>query len=63
MHPNDRRSFHIHLTELGKNRVAEWNPKMSEIRMKAWENLSEEDYLNLKRILNTIYTNLDNDNE
>jgi hypothetical protein len=31
--------------------------------MKAWENLSEDDYLNLKRILNTIYTNLDNESE
>jgi len=26
--------------------------------MKAWENLSEDDYENLKRILNSIYTNL-----
>jgi DNA-binding MarR family transcriptional regulator len=62
IHPLDRRSFHIHLTDMGRNRVLEWSPKMSEIRMKAWENLSEEDYLNLKRILNTIYSNLDNEN-
>jgi hypothetical protein len=27
--------------------------------MKAWENLSEKDYTDLKRILNTIYSNLD----
>lgn len=57
--PNDRRCFTIHLTELGKQRVAEWSPKMAEIRMKAWQNLTEEDYKNLKRILDTIYTNLD----
>lgn len=63
VHPLDRRSFHIHLTDLGRNRVLEWSPKMSEIRMKAWENLSEDDYLNLKRILNTIYSNLDNESE
>jgi hypothetical protein len=31
--------------------------------MKAWENLTEEDYINLKRILDTIYTNLDQENE
>jgi len=27
--------------------------------MKAWENLTKEDYDHLKRILNTIYNNLD----
>jgi hypothetical protein len=27
--------------------------------MKAWQNLTEEDYKNLKRILDTIYMNLD----
>lgn len=55
----DRRCFTIHLTELGTQTVQEWTPKMSEIRMKAWENLTEDDYLNLKRILDTIYNNLD----
>jgi DNA-binding MarR family transcriptional regulator len=56
---NDRRCFKIHLTELGIQRVAEWEPNMAEIRMKAWQNLTEEDYKNLKRILDTIYMNLD----
>ena len=59
IHPTDRRSFNVHLTEHGKQRVLEWTPKMAEIRMKAWENLTEDDYKNLKRILDTIYTNLD----
>lgn len=59
IHPLDRRAFKVHLTSLGKKRVNEWSPKMAEIRMKAWENLSEDDYLNLKRILDTIYNNLD----
>lgn len=63
MHPSDRRSFIIHLTDLGQNRVIEWSPKMSEIRMKAWENLTEDDYLHLKRILDTIYKNLDDEND
>lgn len=63
IHPSDRRAFNIHLTDLGKDRVVEWSPKMSEIRMKAWENLTEEDYLNLKRILDTIYNNLDDEND
>ncbi len=59
VNPSDRRSFTVHLTSLGKERVLEWSPKMGEIRMKAWENLSEKDYTDFKRILNTIYTNLD----
>lgn len=63
IHPSDRRAFNIYLTDLGKDRVVEWSPKMSEIRMKAWENLTEEDYLNLKRILDTIYNNLDDEND
>lgn len=59
IHPTDRRCFTVHLTEQGKQKVSEWSPKMAEIRMKAWENLTEDDYKNLKRILDTIYTNLD----
>lgn len=57
--PSDRRCFTIHLTEQGKESVAQWSPKMAEIRMRAWENLTVEDYTNLKRILDTIYNNLD----
>ena len=59
IHPSDRRSFIVHLTEIGKQRVIEWTPKMAEIRMKAWQNLNPEDYDNLKRILTTICDNLD----
>lgn len=61
--PNDRRCFVIHLSELGKQKAIEWTPKMAEIRMKAWQNLAEEDYKNLKRILDTIYKNLDEQEE
>jgi DNA-binding MarR family transcriptional regulator len=56
--PGDRRSFIIHLTEFGVEKQKEWAPKVAEIRTKAWENLSEEDYEDLKRILNTIYQSL-----
>lgn len=59
INPSDRRCFTIHLTEHGKESVAQWSPKMAEIRMRAWENLTVEDYTNLKRILDTIYNNLD----
>lgn len=57
-HETDRRSFIIHLTDEGRKRVTEWSPKMAEIRNKAWENLTENDYDHLRRILNTIYKNL-----
>ncbi len=58
VHTNDRRSFTVHLTDFGQEKVERLSPKVAEIRMKAWENLSEEDYENLKRILNSIYNNL-----
>src|SRR4051812_30552106 len=35
IHPSDRRSFIVHLTEKGEDAVSEWTPKVSEIRMKA----------------------------
>lgn len=55
---SDRRSFIIHLTNFGIQKQIEWAPKVAEIRTKAWENLSEKDYKDLKRILNTIYQSL-----
>jgi DNA-binding MarR family transcriptional regulator len=57
--PSDRRCFTIHLTEEGKQKMEEWAPKVAKIRMKAWENLTEKDYEDLKRILNTIYQSLE----
>ncbi|WP_297335467.1 MarR family transcriptional regulator [Algoriphagus sp.] len=58
-HPQDRRSFHLNLTEEGLSKVTALRPKILEIRQKAWENLSEQDFDEFKRILNTIYQNLD----
>lgn len=58
-HPQDRRSFQLHLTESGLIKVAELKPQVLEIREKAWENLNEKDFEEFKRILNTIYQNLD----
>jgi len=58
-HPQDRRSFQLHLTETGVAKVTELKPKVLEIREKAWENLNETDFEEFKRILNTIYQNLD----
>ncbi len=58
-HPMDRRSFQLHLTKSGLIKVSELKPKVLEIREKAWENLNESDFEEFKRILNTIYQNLD----
>ncbi|KGE13601.1 MarR family winged helix-turn-helix transcriptional regulator [Sphingobacterium deserti] len=57
-HPEDRRCLHLKLTKEGKAKVEELSPAVKEIRMKAWENLSEDDFENFTRILNTIYNNL-----
>jgi DNA-binding MarR family transcriptional regulator len=58
-HPLDRRSFHLLLTESGVSKVKELKPKVVSIREKAWENLNEKDFEEFKRILNTIYYNLE----
>jgi DNA-binding MarR family transcriptional regulator len=58
-HPNDRRSFQLLLTKEGTDKVAELRPQIVAIREKAWENLDEKDFHEFKRILNTIYENLE----
>jgi len=62
-HPQDRRSFQLHLTGEGVSKVNSLRPKILEIREKAWENLSDQDFEEFKRILNTIYQNLDGGEE
>ncbi|QIH32427.1 MarR family transcriptional regulator [Sphingobacterium sp. DR205] len=54
----DRRSLYLHLTEEGKLKVASLSHIVAEIRMKAWEKLTEKDFEDFTRILNTIYNNL-----
>ncbi|ERM82842.1 MarR family transcriptional regulator [Rhodonellum psychrophilum GCM71 = DSM 17998] len=58
-HPQDRRSFHLHLTETGIRKVSQLKPQVATIREKAWENLNSSDFEEFKRILNTIYSNLE----
>lgn len=57
-HPTDRRCLHLQLTTLGVHKVEQLSPTIAEIRMKAWENLTDEDFAHFTRILNKIYTNL-----
>jgi DNA-binding MarR family transcriptional regulator len=54
----DRRSLYLHLTLEGKLKVESLSPIVSEIRMKAWKNLTEKDFDDFTRILNTIHHNL-----
>lgn len=58
-HPQDRRSFQLYLTSTGVSKVSELKPQVLKIREKAWENLNEKDFEEFKRILNTIYENLE----
>jgi DNA-binding MarR family transcriptional regulator len=58
-HPTDRRSFHVELTRPGKKKVEQMKPKVKAIRLKAWEGLSEKDFVHFKKVLNAIYGNLE----
>ncbi|MEX2594740.1 MAG: MarR family transcriptional regulator [Anditalea sp.] len=58
-HPHDRRSFHLLLTQEGEQKVKELKPQVSIIREKAWNKLDQKDFEEFKRILNTIYDNLE----
>src|SRR5690554_962977 len=57
--PTDRRSFQLLLTREGDQKVKSLKPKVAAIREKAWDNLGHKDFEEFKRILNTIYTNLE----
>src|SRR5690606_9774803 len=59
--PADRRSFVVHLTPEGKRKVEALSANVNQIRMQAWRNLEEVDFVQLTRILDTIYNNLEMD--
>ncbi|EIM76670.1 MarR family transcriptional regulator [Nitritalea halalkaliphila LW7] len=61
-HPSDRRSFQLMLTTEGEEKVRHLRPKIAEIRQQAWKNLTEQDFDEFKRILTTIYDNLNQEN-
>ena len=58
LHPNDRRSFVVSLTKEGTKKVEQLGPRIRDIRFRAWDGLSERDFNQFKKILNTIYDNL-----
>ena len=55
----DRRKSQVVLTAAGKDKVEEMIPKVSQIRKAAWKNLGEDDFRQFKRVLATIYQNLE----
>ena len=57
-HPDDRRSFLVSLTKSGAKQVLDINTKVQDIRLKAWEGLSQKDFDHFKKVLNTIFENL-----
>jgi len=62
LHPSDRRSFIVSLTKGGNKKVDQLKPKIKDIRLKAWEGLTERDFNQFKKVLNSIYNNL-NEND
>lgn len=56
--PDDRRCFQVHLTAKGQAVVKELKPRVKEVRLIAWEGLSEKDFEEFKRILYSINANL-----
>lgn len=59
INPDDRRCFRVKLTKSGHEKVKEILPRIKDVRLKAWEGLSEGDFNEFKRILNAIYENLE----
>lgn len=55
---SDRRSLYLHLTAEGKLKVKSLSPIVADIRMRAWDKLTEKDFDDFTRILTTIYNNL-----
>lgn len=53
----DRRKFNLFLTEKGNAVYKEAFPIVAEIRRIGWGELSEADYQNFVRIMDSIYTN------
>lgn len=56
---SDRRKFTIDLTEKGKEVHKKANEIITEVRKQAWNNLNENDYDTLVKIMDTIYSNVE----
>ncbi|MFT4972999.1 MAG: DNA-binding MarR family transcriptional regulator [Paraglaciecola sp.] len=54
---NDRRRYKIFITEYGKTVYEKALPAVLGLRKQGWDNLTEEDYDSLVRIVNQIFEN------
>ncbi|ASZ11170.1 MarR family winged helix-turn-helix transcriptional regulator [Chitinophaga pendula] len=54
----DRRKVFLQLTEKGNEKYKEVRPIVLDMRKKGWKGLTERDYEELTRILDTIYVNM-----
>jgi DNA-binding MarR family transcriptional regulator len=59
LNPEDRRSFLVWLTREGKRKVESVRPKINDIRLQAWKGLNQKDFAHFKKVLDTIYENLE----
>lgn len=59
MDESDRRRFNIFLTEDGHEKIQELLPIVIDMQSIGWGELKDEDYEQLMRILDVIFTNLD----
>lgn len=55
----DRRQHRVFLTGEGKKVVEKAQPVVHQLRSQGWQNLSEEDYAHLERILNQVFNNFE----
>jgi macrodomain Ter protein organizer (MatP/YcbG family) len=55
----DRRKQMLFLTNKGKNLHGQAFPIVADMRYKVWEKLSDSDFNQLVRIMDTIYSNVD----
>ncbi|PQA56263.1 MULTISPECIES: MarR family winged helix-turn-helix transcriptional regulator [Siphonobacter] len=58
MAEEDRRKFNLHLTPAGMEKYHIAFPVVAEVRKIGWANLSDQDFDDLVRILDTIYLNI-----
>ncbi len=56
---DDRRKFHIELTEAGRQKYKQILPEVVALREAGWQDLSEEDLADLVRILQTVFKNME----
>lgn len=56
----DKRRYRVFITEKGKRIYHQLKPTVDDLRKKGWKGLSESDYQDFLRIMNTIFENFRN---